>query len=257
MKFHFVPALLSVLVAPMAPLASAAFVQVWQLGVDNDSQGEFSQETGSNVAPGAVTPVNAVTPAQAADPAFNLTTHDDDFYFAGTYASPIGVVTNTEPLKALDRALTGDVNGANGDIWDRVHFNLDQASVVGSTELRLTIDLIGLGYWDASDANAGSGSTAHDLKVSLNGVTIGTQTGISAATTWVLNTTAGAVGATTGENVLEITRTGGLSGDASDNAGWIQYDFVRLESQSIPEPASLVLLAAAAGGVMMVRRRRF
>ena len=148
MKSHFVPALLSVLVAPMAPLASAAFVQVWQLGVDNDSQGEFSQETGSNVAPGAVTPVNAVTPAQAADPAFNLTTHDDDFYFAGTYASPIGVVTNTEPLKALDRALTGDVNGANGDIWDRVHFNLDQASVVGSTELRLTIDLIGLGYWD-------------------------------------------------------------------------------------------------------------
>ena len=257
MKSHFVPALLSVLVAPMAPLASAAFVQVWQLGEDNDSQGEFSQETGSNVAPGAVTPANAVTPAQAADPAFNLTTHDDDFYFAGTYPSPIGVVTNTEPLKALDRALTGDVNGANGDIWDRVHFNLDQASVVGSTELRLTIDLIALGYWDASDANAGSGSTAHDLKVSLNGVTIGTQTGISAATTWVLNTTAGAVGATTGENVLEITRTGGLSGDASDNAGWIQYDFVRLESQSIPEPASLVLLAAAAGGVMMVRRRRF
>ena len=93
--------------------------------------------------------------------------------------------------------------------------------------------------------------------MSLNGVTIGTQTGISAATTWVLNTTAGAVGATTGENVLEITRTGGLSGDASDNAGWIQYDFVRLESQSIPEPASLVLLAAAAGGIVMVRRRRF
>jgi len=252
-KSPFFTAALSLLLAPMAP---AAFVQIWQIGFDDNSQAEFSQETGSNAGPGAVTPPSAVTPAQALDPAFNLTTHDDDFYFAGTYPAPIGVVTSTEPFKALDRALTGNVDGLNGDIWDRIYFNLDGASIVGTTGLRLTIDLFGLGYWDASEAAGGTGSTAHDLKVTFNGVMIGTQAGIAGDTTWVLETTAGEVGANSGQNVIEITRTGGVVGDSSENVGWIQYDFLRLEAQPIPEPAVGFLLVAVAGGAVLARRRR-
>jgi hypothetical protein len=237
MKTRLIPAVLGLM---CAPLASAAFVQVWQIGVDDDGQAEFAQESGGlEAAPGSAA------------------AKDDDYYLAGTYPAPIGVVTtNEDTVQFMERALTGNAAGA-GDSADRFHFNLDGSQAAGTNELRVTVDLIGLGYWDASEAAGGAGTTVHDLSVSLNGVNIGSQAGIGGPTTWVLNTTAAAVNATAGANVLEITRTGGLSGDDPvANTGWIQYDFLRLEAQPIPEPSTTLLFAAMVGGAVMTRRRR-
>lgn len=237
MKFPFFPAFLGL---ACAPLASAAFVQIWQIGVDDDGQGEFVQESGGlEPAPGSAS------------------ARDDDYYLAGTYPGPIGVVTtNEDTVQFMERALTGNAAGV-GDSTDRFHFNLTAGQAVGTNDLRLTVDLIALGYWDGSEAATGSGTSVHDLSVSFNGVPIGSQTGIGSPTTWVLNTTGSIVNAAAGANVIEITRTGGLSGDdAAANTGWIQYDFLRLESQAIPEPTTALLLAAMAGGAVVSRRRR-
>lgn len=237
MKPRLIPAFLSLC---CAPLASAAFVQAWQIGIDDDSQAEFVQESGGlEAAPGSAA------------------ARDDDYYLAGTYPAPIGLVTtNEDTVQFMERALTGNAAGV-GDSADRIHFNLDGSQVVAGNDLRITVDLIALGYWDASEAAAGGGATAHDLSASINGVAIGSQIGISSPTTWVLNTTAGAVSAVAGANVLEITRTGGASGDdPAANTGWIQYDFMRLEVQPIPEPTTGLVLAAVAGGAVVARRRR-
>ncbi|MGI8603561.1 MAG: PEP-CTERM sorting domain-containing protein [Verrucomicrobiales bacterium] len=75
--------------------------------------------------------------------------------------------------------------------------------------------------------------------------------------TWVLDTTAGAVNATTGENIIEVTRTGGFVGDDPvANGGWIQYDYLQLESQVIPEPTSVSFGLAALAFAGLFRRRR-
>jgi len=236
MKLRLIPPFISVL---CAPLASAAYVQAWQIGLDDGSQGEFVQESGGlEPAPGSAA------------------AKDDDYYLAGTYADPIGVVTtNEDTVQFMERALTGTAAGV-GDAADRFHFNFNAGQAVGTNDIRLTVDLIAIGYWDASDQAVGAGTSLHDLSVSFNGVPIGSQAGIGADATLVLNTTGAAVNAVAGANVIEITRTGGLSGDAADNSGWIQYDYLRLETQAIPEPTSGWLLAAVVGGAVCVRRRR-
>ncbi len=219
-------------------IANAAFTQVWQVGDDNSGQAEFVQEDGgTNPPPG------------------NPAGRDDDYYFAGNYS--VGAVGADESWSFQERALTGtQFLAGGGDTTDRWHFNLSAANSAALSTLRVTFDLTALGYWDSSDAGVGAGGTLHDLSAFFNGVSIGSLNNVGADNNWVLTFNAGTVGATTGENVLQINRTGGLSGDAADNIGWIQYDYVRLEADAIPEPSSFAMLAAGSLGLLTLRRRR-
>ncbi len=168
---------------------SASAQVIWELGIQDGGQGEFSQERGSNDPPGS--------PEE----------QDDDFYFAGTYAE-IGVVTTTEPFTNYDRALTP------GDFVNRIHFNLDAKTANATNDYKLTVQLCCLGAVDVS---------SHDVVVRFNGHELFSQTEITANLLIEQTMKASAVEAKAGENLVEIERTGG------SDSSWIQFDYVRLE----------------------------
>lgn len=117
MKRYLLPSLLAFLLLP-ASLQAQDFRELWLVGdAENGNQSEFSQEQGLNEAPGS-------PEAQ-----------DDDFYFAGSYEDPIGVVANDEEFVFFDRALTP------GDTFNRIHFNLDNVAADPGTQLKLTMQL--------------------------------------------------------------------------------------------------------------------
>lgn len=165
---------------------------LWQLGIEDLSQGEFSSEQTSNDPPGS---------AEA---------QDDDFYFAGTYPDPIGVVSEREPWVNYDRALTP------GDPRNRIHFNLDQNSANPDTDLKVTVQMGLLG------AIEGVVST-HDLVFRFNGYDFYSTYEVTSDLRVEETFKASMVGAVVGENILELERIGG------SGSSWIQFDFVRLE----------------------------
>ncbi|MED5586610.1 MAG: hypothetical protein VYB61_09665 [Verrucomicrobiota bacterium] len=183
-----------------------AYAELWRIGADDASQAEFSQENGPQSAPGSPT------------------VFDDDFYLAGTYPDPVGVVEADENLKNFDRAI------ANNDPANRIHFNLGALEAAPESQLRLTVDLQAGGWWDAVAAAGGEGYGTHDVSVDFNGTNIYSQSGIVADTTVELEFSGDDVGANEGANIIEITRTGGDSKGDGGNAGWIQFDYLSLES---------------------------
>jgi len=85
----------------VATSAAENFVDLWSLGVANDTQSDFGTEQGgASAAPGSAT------------------TRDDDYYFAGTYPDPIGIVGIDEPFLDFERAIL------TVDPRVRIHFNL-------------------------------------------------------------------------------------------------------------------------------------
>ena len=224
---HFFALLLGI--AIMTSSSSRA-ANLFTLGIDDDTQAEFSQENGPQAGPGSAT------------------VFDDDYYFAGTYG--VGVVQADEDLKNFDRAI------ANNDPTNRIHFNL--VELAGAQDLTLTVDLIAAGWWDAAAADAGAGTGTHDVSIDFNGVNIHAQTGIVGDTLLKLDFSSASVNAVAGENVIEITRTGGDSKGDGGNAGWIQFDQVTLDGRpaAIPEPSTGILALLAAFGMVLVRRRR-
>ena len=71
----------SIATAAGVPLCGASFATLWQLGAEDHSTAPFSSENYSaNAAPGSAT------------------VRDDDYYLAGTYAAPIGVLAADEPI---------------------------------------------------------------------------------------------------------------------------------------------------------------
>ncbi|HEY8991519.1 MAG TPA: DUF1800 family protein, partial [Luteolibacter sp.] len=184
--------------AAAMPLAHG-FDGVWQLGVDDGETAPFSQESfGPNNAPGSAT------------------TKDDDYYFAGTYPAPIGLRATDEALANMERAAT------SSDPRKRLHFPLTSAQASAASRLRVTVDLIGGGAWINGSL---PGFQSHDVTVKLNGVTLGSRTGIVYDTQLVFTVAASAVNASTGENLLQIERTGGSAG------GYIQFDYLKLEAE--------------------------
>lgn len=164
---------------------------IWQLGIEDQGQGEFTQEQNSN------------------DPPGSPTDQDDDFYFAGTYLE-VGPVAETEPWRNFDRALTP------GDPRNRIHFNLDSNTAKATNDLKLTVNFVLLGAVEGIQS-------MHDVVMRFNGTDFFSQFEITEALRVEQAIKAGDVGAQVGENVIEIERTGGSS------SSWIQFDFVRLE----------------------------
>ena len=182
-------------VSGSAPIGN--FVQQWLAGTNNDANTEMSQESGtSNAAPGSAT------------------ARDDDWYFAGTYPAPIGIVAANEalgggPATGFERALT------QADPTDRIHFNLAAAEV--DDNFQLLLDII------SSDFTGGN----IPIQVLVNGVTVHTAT-ISANTPVLTPVFAGTtVNMTTGDNVVTIQRTVGTGTGAH-----VQFDFIRLNRQT-------------------------
>lgn len=188
----------------------ADFVTLWELGTDNGSQADFSLESGgANPPPGIVSFPDEVPPGSEGDINFVLGGRDDDYYFAGLYPDPIGLVEEDEPWKAFERALVPS------DPGNRIHFILDEFQAAATNRLRFTVDTYGLG------ANAGESS--HDLQFLVNGHEIHAQAGITSPTLFEITVSAGAVEAVEGENIFEIFRSGGSGG------AWIQFDYIRAE----------------------------
>jgi hypothetical protein len=193
MKF---PALL-LGVALLALPARAALQNVFYIGVDNNTQSEFEQEN-----------------AQLAhyywengnytvfSPAENWTGGQE------TFGDQPGAAT-TNAL-GFPRALTTGYTQTN------IYFMLDAAEAGLNQPMRLVVDIISLG-----------GGSVHDLDVRLNNAApFAAQTGIAGNQTWTIDTTAGAMGAVTGPNVLRIRRTGGAGGASP----WIQFDYIHLQA---------------------------
>jgi len=195
----------------MAPALHAEFLTLWQLGDDDETQADFTQESGVNAPPGFVSVPDEVPAGSERDIAFNLGSKDDDYYFAGLYPDPIGLVDQDEPWKAFERALVP------GDGTNRIHFTLSAAEATSTNRLRFTVDTFALG--SATPGDPGS----HDLQLLVNGQEILSRPAITSPTLLQQVVSAGSVNAVEGENVFEITRTG------TTDASWIQFDYVKAE----------------------------
>lgn len=198
-RFSFL--LLLLLVAGFGDVSSARaeFVTHWSLGDHNTNPLEFGDETwGTNPAPGSAT------------------VRDNDFYFAGIYPLPIGVVSASEPWTNLERALS------SGNAVNRLHFNLSAGQATPTLRLRFVLHLVWGGWWNAAQNVTGEGYGSHTLEVRLNGTVLKTQT-FTSNNTLVVEADAGSFTPVAGENILQVSRTAG-SPD-----GWIQFDALTLE----------------------------
>ena len=180
--------------------AAAQFVPLWQLGTDDAAFAPFSQESfGSNNPPGSAN------------------SKDDDYYFAGIYPAPIGVLTASESPTSLERALTSN------DPRNRIHFPLTAAQASATSSLRFTVDLFSGGAWVSGTL---PGFSKHDIRVTLNGQVLGMRNGITWDTTLVFTVPASSISAIVGANTLQVERTGGAAG------GYIGLDYLKLEVDS-------------------------
>jgi uncharacterized protein (DUF1800 family) len=192
----------------LSPLVShAAFTTVWSLGVQDGTSDEFaSEDYTSNASPGSAT------------------ARDDDYYFAGTYPAPIGVVAAAEnPATNFERAVT------SGDPNDRIHFMLTAAQAASTARYRLTLHFIWGGWWNAAANSGGVGYGTHTITVKMNGHLLGTQTFTHDGSMIVSFNAASAV-PVAGANVIEISRASGTP-DA-----WIVFDDLTFEAN----PTALV-----------------
>ena len=178
---------------------SSHFTTVWSLGADDDQRSPFTRENYSpNLAPGS------------------SLDKDDDYYLGGSYPPPIGVLAVDEDLANIERALT------EGDPRNRIHFPLSAAERSSESVLRISIDLIDGGAWVSELGGTQPGFHSHDLSLTLNGVGIGTWTGIHHDQLLLVDVPAADVGALAEDNVLQIERVGGTTG------GYIQFDYLQL-----------------------------
>jgi uncharacterized protein (DUF1800 family) len=192
-----VPTILSAVAALGSQVWGAEFGRVWRLGNDDQSTLPFSQENFSaNSAPGSAS------------------VRDDDYYLAGAYPPPVGLLAADEPLANFERAVT------SGDPRNRIHFHLSAAQASARSRLRVTVDLFGGGAWLTQSL---PGFNSHDIAVRINGVLIGTRDDITWDEKIVITAPASTVNAVAGPNVVQIERMGGTAG------GWIQMDYVELE----------------------------
>lgn len=183
--------------------ARANYITLWTLGTTDGSANEFGSESyNSNAAPGSAT------------------ARDDDFYFAGDYPVPVGTHPSTESLANHERAVS------QGDPNNRYHFTLTATQAASTLRIRLVARMIWGGWWNPATNSSGEGYGTHTVTVRLNGADIGTQT-FATDGTLLIQANAG-VGAgkftpVTGENILQISRTGGTAN------GYIAFDDLGFE----------------------------
>lgn len=199
-------AALTIFIFLVAARIEAGFAPVWSLGTQDGSSGEFEQESGVNGYPG------------------NPDALDDDYYFAGSYPAPIGLVGANEATKKYERALT------TWDQTDRVHFNLTAGQAAGTARIRFTMRFVWGGWWDSALGQSGKGFGTHNIVVRINPqltppghIPLLRSFTVTQDNRIVVEADAGPFVLAAGENVIEVQRTGGTS-DA-----WIGVDYATFE----------------------------
>jgi hypothetical protein len=188
---------LTLLLAPS--VHSQGFASLWTVGVEDGTPNEFGSES---YAPN--------------NPPGSATVRDDDYYLAGTYPAPIGILAAPEIVGNFERALT------SSDPNNRVHFHLTAAQAASVSRFRLSFRMLWGGWWDAVNQTSGPGFGTHHVVVRVNGQVLGTRT-FTGDETMSIIFSAGQGAMVAGANRVEISRTGG-----SANA-WIQFDYLLLE----------------------------
>ena len=187
--------------------ASPQFTPLWFAGLPDNSVADFSAENASeNASPGSP---NAL---------------DDDYYFAGTYPSPIGVQPSDESLNNLERALAAF--DPPNDRHLRFHFNLTEKEAASDTSFR---------YLTAGFQQDGGGSKSALLELRFNGVLTDTFALHQGESFMSLEFSASQVMAQPGANVLSLSLVGG-------DAQWTNLDFHRLDIRTVPEPTAVTSL---------------
>lgn len=188
--------------------ALADFTPVWSLGTWDGNPNEFGDSNNYTEAPGSAAAL------------------DNDFYFAGTYPAPVGVVAVSEPVTAFEDTLDG---------WNtamRLHFQLTPAQATTTARMRLNFHHCWGGQWDALLDEYGEGYGKHAFEVRWNGALLKTQT-FTDRGTMVVEADAGSFTPVAGANVLEIRRA---AFPASSVDAWVSFDALTLEL----DPTALV-----------------
>lgn len=229
----------------------AQWETVWELGapgrgwpqggVGGGPEVNFVQEAGVNDPPG--NPDSPSVDQQA----------DDDYYFAGEYPDPIGVVDNEE---AMERAFAGTDNDL------RIHFNLSE-DLSSASAIRFLLS--------SNNLHAGEADSRYGVEVFFNGVLISPERIVRDAE---LNTvftsdpiTLGDVGAVFGAGGDNVVLVHGINYNADGGGNWMGMDYHHLEVSpdgipvvQVPTLSEwgmiLVALMLLAGGATCLRRRR-
>ncbi|MBL9132793.1 MAG: hypothetical protein JNG86_16415, partial [Verrucomicrobiaceae bacterium] len=176
----------------------AEFETIWSLGVwDGDPTGEYGTANWStNAAPGSAL------------------AKDNDFYFAGTYAAPIGTVA-AEPASNLEETL----NQYEDTV--RFHFHLSPAQATSTARVRLNLHQVWGGWQKMPEDVQGEGYGTHLIEVRWNGTLLKSVTHTQ-ADTLIVEANAGTFTPVAGANTLEIHRV-------PSPAGWFFFDALSLE----------------------------
>ena len=186
--------LIALLQSLAAVSVEAGFAPLFAVGVKDESTNEFAAESGfSNPLPGSAVAI------------------DDDYYLAGNFA--IGTVSAPEPVGNWERSLTS---------WDpnnRVHFTLSAGEALSTARIRIETRFIWGGWWNVALGASGEGFGTHPVQFKLNGVVLHA-TSIVRDTVVIFEAN---VVPLVGENILEISRSGGTS-DA-----WVGMDYLSMD----------------------------
>ena len=176
---------------------------------------------------------------------------DDDYYFAGNYATTVGnaytgvgLVAQNEA--AMERAWTGPDNVL------RFHFNLAGAATV-SDQLQ-----VGFGVTNGFH-NPDAGATSWNINVAMNGVSLSdhTVTVNDGNGDWV--TPAFSVADVGGAAILGSDFDNYVTLTATRTAGggnWVSLDYAEMDVSPIPEPSSTGLALLSIAGLGFIRRRK-
>lgn len=199
------------------------YTSLWVLGEADQSEAEFNQELGGEFP----------TPGSA-------TARDDDYYFAGEYPAPIGLLTEDETVTdPVDRSIqSADPVGMERSVTSgaprtRIHFILTAAEAASNIDYRFQTRLQNGGWWNP-DTSGNGGFGVHDIDITFNDQIIYSNQGIEGPEAVNEFFSAIDVNAVAGENVVEIIRTGGASNpaDPGGNTGWIQFDYFSLDARA-------------------------
>ena len=237
---------------------------VWNVGRDDNQWNltgtgggpstVFVQEQGViNPLPGNPTDVPTVPPSQSSD---------NDYYFSGVYSTvipgntnapyfdyaPVGTVSANE--EAAERAFAA----ADNDL--RYHFNLTAADVTNNF-FTVSFDALNL---DQGEPGRTVLDPRYGIEIYFNNVLVMPQLVIRPGQ---LNTTfttplflPATVNAQAGPGPDNIVSLRGINYNGADGGNWMGIDYVQLNSQPIPEPASAAILFSGALGLLPLLRRR-
>ncbi len=170
--------------------------------------------------------------------------NDSDYYFAGVYPDPIGVV-GTDEL-GFERAFAG----ANNTL--RVHSNL--LGVNPTDNLTVSFEAINL---DGNGADPRYG-----IEVWVNGNQVMSEMIIRDAELNTIISTPSFTAASVGidgsagfDNIVEL-RGINHNGDAVSGGNWMGIDYTQLDATPGPEPSAPMFLLLGAAGIAFLRRRR-